>query len=162
MLVTANIRTPKPTGLVGCSDSEPQREGGPNAQQTSPLSHLPPTTPSLQDHDPHGGLTHSPTLGALLGVAAQTEACNLLISLLATNWPLSDPLICCYSIVLNPPGARAPTHRSTKSECLREGPASSTRSTRAGAVASPRAPEPPAPHPAQQLVPNACSLELTK
>lgn len=37
-------------------------------------------------------------------VTAQTEAHNLLTSLLATNRSLSDPLILCYSIFLNPRG----------------------------------------------------------
>lgn len=95
--------TPKQTGLLGCSGSEEQREGSPNALRISLHPHLPPTTPALQDHDSHGGLTRIQT-GALFGVTAQTEARNLLISLLATNRSLSDPLILCYSIFLNPQG----------------------------------------------------------
>lgn len=68
---------------------------------------------------PTGGLTHTQTLGALVRVTTHTEACNLLISLLATKWSLSDHLTWCFSIFLNPPGDRAPTHRSKTNEFLR-------------------------------------------
>lgn len=101
-----SVPFPRPQNIRGSWDAVTVKNRGrvapmPNVSPRTVIDHSQPHPSRI---DSHHGLTHIQTLGALVGVAAQTEACNLLISLLATNWSLSDPLILCYSIFLNPLG----------------------------------------------------------